>query len=131
MSVDDVGNVVIAAFILAVALIAGMVKKGLSADGPARAARREQRLERMAQAMQRAGFMPTVPPAAAPQRGASGAAQRPTTVRPVQRAAPAPAPPAPAVPPRGLLFGGAFSDPAHARTAVILAEILAPPVALR
>jgi hypothetical protein len=29
------------------------------------------------------------------------------------------------------VFRGAFGDPAHARTAVILAEVLAPPVALR
>lgn len=37
----------------------------------------------------------------------------------------------PARPAVALALGGAFGDPAHARTAVVLSELLAPPVALR
>jgi hypothetical protein len=44
-------------------------------------------------------------------------------------AAPMDAPPARS--PASAVLRGAFGDPSHARTAVILSEVLAPPVALR
>ena len=84
-------------------------------------------------------------PPAAPQRAAAPAPPRapqhrhgPRAERPPESVTPpvgvrplvspdAPAPPSPA---RRMLVE-AFGDPAHARTAVILAEILAKPVALR
>ena len=54
---------------------------------------------------------------------------------------PVPPPAAPAIlpsaaarsgpPPAGRSVLAAFADPSHARTAVVLAEILGPPVALR
>ena len=90
--------------------------------------------------------------AAAPSYAAAGYTAQPAY------AAPAPAPPArapsrklhregapaqratapvarsvdvPAAAPRARMLGGAFGDPAHARTAIVLAEVLGPPVALR
>ncbi|BDE06354.1 hypothetical protein WPS_16300 [Vulcanimicrobium alpinum] len=73
-------------------------------------------------------------PAAAPSAPAQAIAA--TLTRPQVRFEPrrAPAPPRPAPPPQGAAVPpllAAFADPAHARNAVVLAEILAPPVALR
>ena len=76
---------------------------------------------------------------AAPRTPQPAAALPPPSQRAMRRPVPAPAPsvvlPAAAArtgpAPEGRSVLAAFADPSHARTAVILAEILAPPVALR
>jgi hypothetical protein len=84
-------------------------------------------------AMQPPGAVVAAPPAAPPR-----SVQAPPPVQPravFVRPAPARAVVAPGDPPPTALASpvlrGAFADSAHARTAVILAEVLAPPVALR
>jgi hypothetical protein len=64
---------------------------------------------------------------------------QPPSQRAMRRPVPVPAPSVAlpsaaartAMPPAGRSLLDAFGDPAHARTAVVLAEILGPPVALR
>ncbi len=85
-------------------------------------------------ALQPPGTVAAAPAAAAPPR--SVAAPPPVQPRTIPiRPAPARTVSAPGDPPPAALASpvlrGAFGDSAHARTAVILAEILAPPVALR
>jgi hypothetical protein len=70
-------------------------------------------------------------PAASAQTAPAPAQPRAVFVRPgAARAVVAPGDPPPAALSSPVLRG-AFADSAHARTAVILAEVLAPPVALR
>jgi hypothetical protein len=78
--------------------------------------------------------------AQAAPRAAQGPGQGyPPSQRAMRRPVPAPAPslalPSAAIrtamPPAGRSVLDAFGDPAHARTAIVLAEILGPPVALR
>jgi hypothetical protein len=80
------------------------------------------------------------PPAAAPHPAASASRKLHRDAPPAHRPAPAQRTAAPAarsvdVPAAatgaGSILGGAFGDPAHARTAMVLAEVLGPPVALR
>jgi len=84
-------------------------------------------------AIQPPGVVPVATAAAPPQSVVSPPPNQPRAVafRPAPpRAVVAPGDPQPA----GLsspVLRGAFGDAAHARTAVILAEVLAPPVALR
>ena len=59
------------------------------------------------------------------QREAAPAAQR--TVAPVARSIDVPVP----VATGSWTLAGAFGDPAHARTAIVIAEVLGPPVGLR
>jgi hypothetical protein len=76
---------------------------------------------------------------AAPRSAQGSAEAYPPSQRAMRRpiAAPAPSVALPsaaartAMPPAGRSVLAAFGDPAHARTAVVLAEILGPPVALR
>jgi hypothetical protein len=74
------------------------------------------------------------PPAPPPVAAAAPANNFPPSSRPQPRAVTPVAPGTPvaagALTARSGLLG-AFADPAHARTAVVLAELLAPPVALR
>jgi hypothetical protein len=80
----------------------------------------------------------TQPPASAAAPPAPQRVQAPPPVQPravfarpaAGRAVVGPGDPLPAAPSSPVLRG-AFGDSAHARTAVILAEVLAPPVALR
>ncbi|HEY0381934.1 MAG TPA: hypothetical protein VGC72_07020 [Candidatus Elarobacter sp.] len=59
-------------------------------------------------------------------------AQRPAAERaPAQRAAGPVVQPAAVKPAGGWSLSGAFGDPAHARTAIVIAEVLGPPVGLR
>jgi hypothetical protein len=86
-------------------------------------------------AMQPAGTV-VAAPAAVTARSAQAAPPPPVQPRAAfVRPAPARAVVAPGDPPPAALSSpvlrGAFADSAHARTAVILAEVLAPPVALR
>jgi hypothetical protein len=78
--------------------------------------------------------------AQAAARAAYGPAEaHPPAQRAMRRPVPAPAPSVAlpsaaartAMPPAGRSVLDAFGDPAHARTAIVLAEILGPPVALR
>ncbi|HEX3452476.1 MAG TPA: hypothetical protein VHS26_04180, partial [Solirubrobacteraceae bacterium] len=86
---------------------------------------------------------PVAPPSRAPQQRPTAAQQRPPLpppdlsaprrVSPPMRSTDVPAWPAAQgerLPVRSTL-AVAFADPAHARSAVILAEVLGPPVALR
>jgi hypothetical protein len=73
------------------------------------------------------------PPAAKPNPAASASRKLHRDAAPAQRTA-APAARSVDVPAGaagGPILGGAFGDPAHARTAMVLAEVLGPPVALR
>ena len=73
-------------------------------------------------------MQPAAPPLGAPASGYPPPSRvQPRAVAAVAAATPAPA--ATGITRSGLL--GAFGDPAHARTAVVLSELLAPPVALR
>ena len=101
------------------------------------------RAKRRRQVAARRVAMPGPPPVTVASSAASAPAVTApapsSSYAPVPQAAAYPAPPlprpvtvpdpAPVVRRSGLL--GAFGDPAHARTAVILSELLAPPVALR
>jgi hypothetical protein len=71
------------------------------------------------------------PPAAAAAHG--GHSRKPhREAAPAQRAAaPVSQPVAAHVPSGGWSLSGAFGDPAHARTAIVIAEVLGPPVGLR
>jgi hypothetical protein len=110
--------------LLAVLRKSGGVKRGLESFQ-----RQIIEAQRAAQAAQ----------SAAPRAAQPSVAVPPPSQRAMRRPVPAPAPsvvlpsaaartgPAPA----GRSVLAAFADPSHARTAVVLAEILGPPVALR
>jgi hypothetical protein len=76
---------------------------------------------------------------AAPRTARGSTEAQPPSQRAMRRPVPAPAPSVAlpsaaartAMPPAGRSVLAAFGDPAHARTAIVLAEILGPPVALR
>ena len=109
-----------------IAILAGLFGFGRSRR------KQQQRLTRAAMPGPPAG---TAMPTAAPALGAPATTANyppPSRVPPRAVAPVAAGTPAPAVAriTRGGLLG-AFGDPAHARTAVVLSELLAPPVALR
>ncbi|MBV8750484.1 MAG: hypothetical protein JO103_12320 [Candidatus Eremiobacteraeota bacterium] len=104
--------------------------RATGAQGPTASAQRT-----MEEAVRRALAGDGQPAQAAPQPAATAQAapKPPQPARPVQspRSAVVVAEPVtPTIPVRQTL-AEAFGDPAHARTAVILAEVLAPPLAMR
>jgi hypothetical protein len=100
------------------------------------AARKQKALLARQAARARQALQPPASAAAPPPAPQSIQAPPPVQPRAVfARPAPARAAVAPGDPPAAAasspVLRGAFGDSAHARTAVILAEVLAPPVALR
>jgi hypothetical protein len=100
------------------------------------AKRQKAALARQTALSRRRALQPSATVAASPQTAPAPTASAPAQPRAVfvrpgaARAVVAPGDPPPAALSSPVLRG-AFADSAHARTAVILAEVLAPPVALR
>lgn len=120
--------------IIAVLVLAGQGRKLVAAGrSPAAQAARQAYLQAQAEAERAAAaavpVRPAAPVAAAALRPAVVATPRPLPVM-MQPAGGAPTAALPA-PPMHTFIRAAFADPAHARRAIILAEILLPPPALR
>jgi hypothetical protein len=116
---------------LALGLIAVLRKSGGVKRGLASFQQQIVEAQQAALAAQRAPTAPRAAPGSAEPRLTAQHAMR----RPVLAPAPSVALPSAAaraaMPPAGRSVLAAFGDPEHARTAIVLAEILGPPVALR
>ena len=116
---------------LALGLLAVLRKSGGVKRGLASFQQQIVEAQQAALAAQRAQTAPRAAPGSAePRQPAQHAMRRPVLAPAPSVALPSAAARA-AMPPAGRSVLAAFGDPEHARTAIVLAEILGPPVALR